>query len=148
MALSPSPLNLGHALDSSTEISEASPLNLLPQIEPWGRTFRRNLADALLARNPAPAHVSSEPGQYWADVFVDYRLPWARFAQSVLYHGLAIAAVYGISLLPMRPSALAPAHKFDSSQVVYYSPSEYLPPIDTGDSGPSEQRKADPELAK
>src|SRR5579871_3819408 len=148
MALSSGLSNLDHAPESAPEIPELSSLQLLPQIEPWGQSFRRNLFDALFGPKAAPVAASSASGQYWQDVFVDYRLPWARFAQSVLYHGLAIAAIYGFSLLPTRPSTLSPAHKFDSSQVVYYSNSEYLPPIDTGNPGPSAQRQADPELAK
>lgn len=122
-------------------------LSLLPAIEPWGALFRRNLADLIFRRNPPANALSARPGVYWNDVFVDHALPWRRFAESAGYHALFIAALYGISLMPARP-VVAPVHPFDRSDVLYFSPSEYLPPLDTGDQRPSSAAKADPEFAK
>jgi TonB family protein len=122
-------------------------LTLLPQIEPWGSTFRSNLKDVLLRRNPPKPAISSRPGKFWSDVFVSQPLPWRRFAESAGYHALLIAALYGISILPSRP-AIVPAHAFDKSQVLYFNASEYLPPLDTGDSKPASTQKADPAYAK
>jgi TonB family protein len=122
-------------------------VNLLPQIEPWGASFRSNFKDFLLRSRPSPPPISSTPGKFWSDVFVHQPLPWRRFAESGGYHALLVAALYGISILPGRP-AIAPAHAFDKSQVLYFSASEYLPPLDTGDNRPASPQKADPEFAK
>ncbi len=122
-------------------------LNLLPQIEPWGSTFRSNLKDFLLRPNPPITAVSSKPGKFWSDVFVSQPLPWRRFAESAGFHALLIAALYGISILPSRP-AIVPAHAFDKSQVLYFNASEYLPPLDTGDPKPASTQKAAPEYAR
>ena len=122
-------------------------ISLLPEIEPWGRSFRRNLADLLLRRDPPAPAFTAHPGKFWADVFVYQPLPWRRFAESAGCHALFIVGLCAISLLPNRP-AIVPAHAFDKSDVVYFSASEYLPPLDTGDSKPASARPADPEFAK
>jgi TonB family protein len=125
----------------------ADNLALLPAIEPWGAAFRSNLKDFLLRPEPPLPPAGNRPGKFWSDVFVSQPLPWRRFAESAGYHALLIAALYGISILPSRP-AIAPAHAFDKSQVLYFNASEYLPPLDTGDLNPASERKADPEFAK
>jgi TonB family protein len=121
-------------------------VRLLPDIEPWHREFLRNLADQF--RGSSSPAISSPPGEYWPDVFVHQPLPWARFAQSGVYHALAVGLIYAVSLIPGKPAPLKNEYHFDRSQVLYYSPSEYLPPISSGERSPDSARKADPELAK
>src|SRR6476620_2261056 len=89
------------------EIAEpqASPDTPLPpslpvELEPWGRTFRRNLPDTLLRRRPPAIHLTSRPAPFWPDVFVPRRLPWGAFVESVIYHLIVFAVAWGISMLP------------------------------------------------
>jgi TonB family protein len=123
-------------------------VRLLPEIEPWHHAFLRNLGDLFRSGGSSQPAISSTPGEYWADVFVHQPLPWARFAQSGGYHVLALGMIYAVSLMPSKPAPPKSAYHFDRSQVLYFSPSEYLPPISTGERTPASARKADPELAK
>lgn len=121
---------------------------LLVELEPWGRTFARNLKDAVLRRKPPALRISSPPAPFWPDVFVARRLPWAAFAESLLYHGIVLALAWGLSsLLPPAPRVVQ-VRRFDPADVIYYSPSEYLPPLDTGKSQVTKAHLGDPVYAK
>jgi TonB family protein len=113
--------------------------------EPWSRTFLQNLRDLFLQPEPGPLHLESAPAAFWPDVFVDRELPWRRFLQSAAYHALALAMIWaGSRFLALQPhSTTRPA--FTHADVVYYTPSEYLPPLDTRRSTSAHARKADPE---
>lgn len=107
-------------------------LTLLVETEPWLGTFLGNLWDTLWPRRQAGLNLSSAPGTFWPDVFVDRRLPWRRFLQSWIYEVLLVCLVLGLwRILPHRPSVVARS-VFSRSDVIYYEPSEYLPPLDTG----------------
>ena len=124
------------------------PPKLLVELEPWRRSFGRNLIDLLLRRRPAPVAISSPPAPFWPDVFVARRLPWVAFAESLLYHGIVLMLAWGFSaLLPNRPHVVE-ARRFDPADVIYYSPSEYLPPLDTGSSQAPKPQHGDPEFAR
>src|SRR4029077_3669533 len=124
------------------------PPKLLVELEPWGRSFGRNLIDFLLRRRPAPVAITSPPAPFWPDVFVVRRLPWVAFAESLLYHGIVFMLAWGFSaLLPNRPHVVE-ARRFDPADVIYYSPSEYLPPLDTGASQAPKPQHGDPEYAR
>ena len=112
------------------------------------RAFFGNLGALLSStREKSLALLSSPPGEFWPDVFVKRRFPWSGLLQSIIYHGLAGAGLMALTqLLAMQPRVVAtPA--FEHSQVVYYTPSEYLPPLDTRDPSSDPPRRADPELA-
>jgi TonB family protein len=113
--------------------------------ESWSRTFLQNLRDLFLQPEPGPLHLESAPAAFWPDVFVDRELPWRRFLQSAAYHALALAMIWaGSCFLALQPhSTTRPA--FTHADVVYYTPSEYLPPLDTRRSTSAHARKADPE---
>jgi TonB family protein len=91
--------------------------------------------------------VEAAPAAFWPDVFVDRGLPWRRFAQSGAYHVLALVLIWaGSRFLALQPRPVAqPA--FTHADVVYYAPSEYLPPLDTRHSTPTRVRNADPEYS-
>ncbi len=97
---------------------------------------------------PAPElQFDSASATFWPDVFVDSGLPWLRFAQSGAYHILALVLIWaGSRFLAMQPHPVSqPA--FTHADVVYYTPSEYLPPLDTRRSTSTRARKADPEYS-
>jgi TonB family protein len=124
----------------------ARDLRFLVASEPWPRVFLRNLFGLFNSDDPAFPAVS-EPALFWPDVFVDRALPWGRFLQSGAYHILALALVWaGSRFLALQPHVVTPV-KFARADVIYYTPSEYLPPLDTRNSGLAPTKKADPEYS-
>lgn len=121
---------------------------LLVELEPWGRSFGRNLADFLWRRQPPAIATTSKPAPFWSDVFVSQPLPWNAFAESILYHGVVIALAWGLSSLFASRPQIAAQRPFDRSDVIYYSPSEYLPPLDTGKAHAARPLKGEPAFAK
>jgi TonB family protein len=65
------------------------------------------------------------------DVFVHRPLPWGRFLESGLLHGVAVALLWTISLSWIRQQKMLDNARFDRSSLVTYTPAEYLPPLDT-----------------
>jgi TonB family protein len=140
-------------IDPSGKHQPAAPAvpALLVALEPWHRVFLRNLSDLFRPRQKPPLPLVSRPANFWPDVFVPTRLPWARFLQSTLGHILVIAAVWGGSqvwpgLWPQRPQ-LVERNIFHSSDVIYYEASEYLAPLDTGGRQARTPQKGEPEHA-
>ena len=136
-------------LESTSESgSKARPAPaFLVDLEPWHRVFFRNLADLFRPRRETPFLVSSRPGSFWPDVFVTSRLPWSRFAQSAICHVAVVVALWGsVRLWPQRPQVLD-RPVFNRADVIYYAPSEYLPPLDTGGTRRPLPRKGEPEHA-
>lgn len=68
---------------------------------------------------------TSSPAQFWSDVFVQDALPWKRFAQSLGLHIVMIATLASFVRFVLNgPRAVQP--RFNSSDVLYYSSSEYF----------------------
>jgi hypothetical protein len=72
-------------------------LKLLHELEPAHRVFFRNLADALSFQLSPPLVTTTRPGLFWRDVFIDSRKPWRSFMESMLWHLVAILAVWATS---------------------------------------------------
>ncbi len=135
----------------SLQLEETEPpvreLLLLVAPEPRLRIFLRNLRD--LFRRPEPVSLDRDlaSGVFWSDVFVDRGLPWRRFLQSGAYHVLALALIWaGSRFLALQPHSTA-RPEFTHADVVYYAPSEYLPPLDTRRPTAARAPKADPEYS-
>ena len=126
-------------------------LTLLVTLPPWHRVFLRNLRDLFWRPRRPPLQLVSRPAPFWPDVFVPSRLPWNRFLQSALGHMFVIAAVWGSSrFLPdlwPRAAQIVPRSVSHSSDVIYYEPSEYLAPLDTGGTHVQKANKGEPEYA-
>jgi len=119
----------------------------LVKVDPWRKTFVRNLRDLVWRRRQSPLRVVSRPGTFWDDVFVVAPLPWSRFAQSAVGHAAVIAMLLSASALwPQGTRVVSPA-VFHSSDVVYYTAPEYLQPLDTGGAKARLPQKADPVYA-
>ncbi len=130
--------------------SESEPLTapaFLVDLPPWHRVFLRNFLDLFRTRTDSSLHLHSRPGTFWPDVFVTSGLPWKRFGQSGLCHVMFMFALWGsVQLWPQRPQVLdRPA--FNRADVIYYAPSEYLPPLDTGGKRRPLPQKGEPEHA-
>ncbi len=131
-----------------TEIQDHVVPNLLCELPPRHRVFFRNLRDLLLPRRLPPLDLESSPAAFWPDVFVKRSLPWRRFLESAGYHIAAGALLFGLSLIPSAHPRIEVKPAFNHSQVIYYSPSEYVPPLDTRSASPEAPLQADPEPAK
>lgn len=112
------------------------------------RVFFSNLRDLIFPPSLKALELQSAPADFWPDVFVKRALPWSRFLQSGAYHVIAGALVIGLAHLFALQPRVVPAAKFDHSQVIYYQPSEYLPPLDTRNEPSATAQKADPEFSQ
>jgi TonB family protein len=120
---------------------------LLVELEPWPAVFLRNLRDWFSPPLQPDFQISSPPGRFWSDVFVGSGFSWRPFAQSAGFHTAALAVVWGMSHLFLHgEQTVVPAHA--SENVVYYSPSEYLPALDTGFRQNRVKLKGEPEHAR
>jgi len=131
------------------EIQQPAPVpRLLVELPAWPRVFFGNLRDLVFPRCLPPLELRSAPAPFWPDVFVTRPLPWARFLQSVAYHVVAMALLVGCTrFFALQPRVVA-RPTFDRAQVIYYQPSEYLPPIDTRTKSSAQPQKADPEFSR
>jgi len=116
-------------------------LKLLITLDPWYRGLLGNFCDLFSSPESPPPSLSSSSAPFWPDVFVRSPLPWRRFAESAILHGVSVLALWGIArLAPPRPYRATPI-AFSSSDVLRYELSEYLPTLDTGveDNAPAEK---------
>src|SRR5258706_15546762 len=118
-------------------------LKLLVELEPRGHAFWSPVGVAL-----RPVRPSHEDIGLWGDVFVRQELPWCRFFQSVILHSGALALIWMASLAWLRQQSIVATPAFDRSELITYSPEEYLPPLDTGVTDPAPPAKGDPAFAK
>jgi TonB family protein len=122
-------------------------LRLTIEPEPSFRSFLRNLQD-LFRAEPEVVSYPGSPGVFWPDVFVRSELPWKRFFESTLCHIFAVVLLLSLSrFLVLQPQIIS-RPIFQHADVIYYGPSEYLPPLDTRHEAPAAFRKADPEIAQ
>jgi TonB family protein len=136
------------AVSPAVQIPQEPPVpRLLVELPSRPRVFFGNLRDLLLPRRLPPLELRSTPAKFWPDVFVRRSLPWYAFLESCAYHVIAMTLLLGLThIFALRPRVeLKPA--FDHSQVVYYRPAEYLPPLDTVRASADPPRKADPEVS-
>ncbi len=129
------------------EVDVPSDLRLIIVPEPWFQVFLQNLRD-LFRFDANVVSYAGSPGTFWPDVFVRRRLPWRRFFESGLYHVLAVVFLWEVSqFLGLQPQIIT-RPTFRPTDVIYYAPSEYLPPLDTRHDAGAAPQKADPEIAK
>ncbi len=133
---------------SSESTSAATPAPaFLVDLPPWHAVFLHNLKDLFRPRQDSSLHLYSRPGSFWPDVFVTSRLPWNRFAQSAICHVAFVVMLWGwVQFWPQRPQVLD-RPVFNRADVIYYAPSEYLPPLDTGGAHRPLPQKGEPEHA-
>jgi TonB family protein len=123
-------------------------LRLLVELPSWSEVFFGNLRDLVSPPKLPRLQLRSAPAPFWSDVFVKRDLPWRRFLQSSGYHVLALALLVSASrFIAMQPQP-APPSNFDHTQVIYYQPAEYLPPLDTRSAKADNPAKADPEFSR
>jgi hypothetical protein len=132
-----------HILDGE----QTGDLRLLIPRESWFACFFNNLRTQFSRDDIPSIPKGSDAIAFWSDVFVDRSLPWKRFLQSAAYHALLLAIIWsGSRFLALQPRVTAPS-TFTRADVVYYTPSEYLPSLDTRRPDSALAHKADPEYS-
>ena len=98
----------------------------------WRRSWSdRRRADSPAATAPGYESGNEKAGQdfaLWHDVFVEQKLPWGRFLQSVFLHTAAVAVLWTMSIAWIRQQKILDHAAFDRSALITYTPEEYLPP--------------------
>lgn len=130
------------------ESTGKSLLRLLVEKDPASAEFRSGVQSILGLQAPAAELPKGNNFDLWRDVFVQQRLPWGRFLQSVLLHAAAFALLYTISLAWIRQRQILDRAAFDRSSLITYTPEEYLPPLDTGASDVAQLEAGDPVYAR
>ena len=126
-------------LEIRSSFKAIPPPNLLFKLEPAYQVFFRNLIDTLHPRQMPPLKVTSLPSRFWPDVFVPSQLPWRRFGQSMLLHVIMVVALGGLLEFGFSQRPRLSQLRFNKSDVIYYSPSDYLSSFKR-DTGPSRYR--------
>ncbi len=137
------------AVRPAIDIPQPAPVpRLLVELPSRREGFFGNLRDLVFPRSEAPLEVRSAPAAFWPDVFVKHSFPVESFIQSGVYHLIALGLLLGLThLFSLQPRVVTqPA--FNHSEVAYYQPSEYLPPLDTRSASSAAPRKADPEFSR
>ena len=100
-------------------------LKLLFELEPRYIAFLDNIADLLSPPKLPPLNLTSPPGEFWPDVFVQTQKPWRSFQESVIWHFVAIIAIWTLSgkglMLHKEPQTRNPLR--DAQHITYYPPS-------------------------
>ncbi len=123
--------------------------HLLVEWPAASRVFFGNLLDLLLFRESPQPWLSSRPAPFWPDVFVHRPVAWRSMASSALYHVFLVVAIWGFTVAWLQRAPLPTRSPFDNTRITYYSVSEYLPEIDTGNApAKEEKRKGEPKLAR
>jgi TonB family protein len=122
-------------------------LQFVIRLEPAHRVFFSNLLDLLGPAEPQPV-TTSKAGAFWQDVFVVSQTPWLGFLESLLWHAVGLVGLWALSHSWLFRPPLVNRPIFSRSDVLYYAPAEYLPPLDTGRTPANKAQKGDPALAK
>jgi TonB family protein len=140
-----------HALEhpqSESSIAVAFAPRLIIESEAAHRVFLQNLADVLFPHLvTGHAHAADWP-EFWPDVFVTRRVPWWAFVQSLTLHLLFLAALWSASRLWLLQPQILPRVVFSKHDVIYFSASDYLPPLDTGSKILAKTQKGEPQYSR
>jgi len=114
------------------------------KLEARHKAFSSNMFYLFRRKPQASLRLVSPNAVFWPDVFVAGRLPWRHFAESLIYHGLAITLLWGVAQIPPRRVHTVVPPLPCKPEVIYYEASDYLPPLNTGGSDFQRQQKGDP----
>src|SRR5689334_4942843 len=111
--------------------------------------FWSNFRDLILPRRTPRMVVSSAPGIFWKDVFVNRSITLRFIVDSYALHVLAVLAVYFVFTSPLFQNQPLPQRDpFAHTTIEYYSVSEYLPPIRSAPKPATRDLKGQPAFAK
>ena len=114
-------------------------LRLTIDLPPRLGTFLANLRSAF----GATPHQTGPTADFWPDVLVARRFPRNGLLQSLAYHLLVMAALYGIAKLPQRIH-VSQVKASQHTSITYYSVADELPAFESQPEPARESRPADP----
>lgn len=117
---------------------------LLVEAAPGHKIFLQNVSDLFWPARQPSLQLSSGPGEFWPDVFVASPLPWNKVPLSVVLHIVILISLIAIPRLWPQPVQVVDHPEFNTRDVISFSPSEYLPPLDTGGAQVHAERRGDP----
>ncbi|HEX4488998.1 MAG TPA: TonB family protein [Terriglobales bacterium] len=139
-------------LDLELEESVAEPVVSEPafliELEPRRTAFLRNLRDLFWTPRLPPLRLLSYPSAPWPDVFVPTKMPWRGFSSSLAGHVFVVVILFSFARIFPDRHAIVDHPSILHDQLVYYSPAEYLAPLDTGSAPAEKSEKGDPEFAR
>jgi len=119
----------------------------LLRLEPRGQAFWSNFVELLGRRQQPPLKLISWPAAPWPDVLVPTPWPWKAISESLVLHlALVVGMLWLVPLWPHR-EVIVQRSTFHKEDVIYYSPEEYLPPLDTGRAHIAQPQKGEPAFA-
>ena len=130
-----------------TSLPHAVP-RLLVELPSRPRLFFSNVHALVSRAHFSLLQLDCPPGEFWPDVFVRRSLPWGRFLESAVLHAAAAILLVGFTRLFAVPQRVVAVPIFEHSQLVYYSASDLLPPLDTRDAPSEQAQQADPEFSR
>lgn len=140
-----------HALKSSQSESAGSVSfapRLIVESEPRYRVFFANFGYTFFPPRVIHHEHGEDWPEFWPDVFVSRGMPWWGLLESVAFHLLFIAALWGAARMwALRPQALLQP-VFSKNDVLYFPASEYLPPLQTGSIAVAKEQKGEPEYSR
>ncbi len=106
-------------------------LQLLIESEPCWDSFSSSVGELLSSSGPSitSLRLVGKGNPFGSTVFVERAIPWSRLAQSAFFHILLLIVVVALSQVQPHASQQFSGKFLEKSQVIYYSASEYLPPL-------------------
>jgi hypothetical protein len=117
-------------------------LKLLFELEPAHEVFVRNLTDTLYRRTVSPVVTATKPAAFWSDVFVESRLPWKAFSESILWHLVVVSVLWTVAQTWAKQEQIQQRRNAEHSQLTYYAPPKTFPAL--GGKGPQPQQQVKP----
>jgi len=108
-------------------------ITLLIAWESTYRVFFRNLADVVSLRSRARLAESSRQMHVWNGIFVDTRVPWRRFIESVFLHIIVVGMLLGLSKI-LPGERVASRQPLREAHVTYYPVSQSFPAYESSRS--------------
>ena len=130
------------------QASEAEPVVLRWELEPWYRVFFRNLGDTLLRREPPPIATTARPVPIGRNYFIETGADPTAILESYGAHIAFITVVYLVCTLPFFNRAPQLHSPLDNADLAYVPVSDYLPPINTAKKAAMKPRHGAPKLAR
>jgi TonB family protein len=130
-------------------LGRARPPALLVEWRPWWPQFLNNIADLFRAAPPF-APVSSAPGKFWPDVFVDRSLSWKSFGKSGFLHLAAILFVATTGRYWLGHSETIIEDPCEQTTLSYYKVDDLLPAVELAPAPKKnvQAKKGEPEFAR
>jgi TonB family protein len=123
-------------------------IELLIEHDPASPKFREGVRESLGPQLAHPQVIAEDDLGLWKDVFVEQKLPWGKFLQSIVLHAAAFGLIWVLTLTWLRQQKILAPAPFDRSSLITYAPEEYLPPLDTGTTETPKAQAGDPVFAK